>query len=360
MISRRTSRFSDCCFSNQERPDVKCIAPDDSFSDCDKLIKSEPLRYIAWFVLVFIFGGNVLVMALRKSHEDPSYVQNIFIQNLNIGDTLMGVYLAGMVNRDLTWRDEYYLHDHEWRSGVACKILGAIALTSSEVCVLTLALIAYDRHAKVVKNMLHDPMEPHTARLLVGLIWFISISISVFPAVIKSYFYDEEKSEGYYGTNGLCFPLQLPGEKDPAWEYCLAIFGVLNFLVACYMVVVYCKIFYASYVSARESMKMGFRFVAIILTDILCWFSIATLIYMSLGGIVSDAKNNLYAWFSICVATINSAINPFIYTITTDFFWPKFNTWFKKIAGCRQSSCCKFGATFYICCIYNNNNYYYH
>ena len=263
----------------------------------------------------------------------------------------MGIFVAGMVNRDLTWRDEYYLHDHEWRSGVACKTLGAIALTSSEVCVLTLALIAYDRHAKVVENMFHDPMEPRTARLLVGLIWLISISISVFPAAIKSYFYDEEKLEGYYGTNGLCLPLQLPGEKDPAWEYCLVIFGIFNFLVACYMVVVYCKMFYATYASARASKnehqkkkekKMACRFVAIVLTDILCWFPIAALIYMSLGGIVSDTENDLYAWFSICVATINSAINPFIYTITTPFFWPKFKEWFQKIKARCQSSCCKF------------------
>ena len=351
MISRRTSRFSDCCFSKQERPDVKCIAPDDTFSDCDKLIKSDSLRYIAWFVLVFIFGANAIVTALRMSHEDPSNIQNIFIQSLNFGDILMGIFVAGMVNRDLTWRNEYYLHDHEWRSGVACKTLGAIALTSSEVCVLTLALIAYDRHAKVVENMFHDPMEPRTARLLVGLIWLISISISVFPAVIKSYFYDEEKLEGYYGTNGLCLPLQLPGEKDPAWEYCLVIFGIFNFLVACYMVVVYFKMFYATYVSARDSnnehqkkkeKKMACRFVAIVLTDILCWFPIAALIYMSLGGIVSDTENDLYAWFSICVATINSAINPFIYTITTPFFWPKFKEWFQKIKARCQSSCCKF------------------
>ena len=163
--------------------------------------------------------------------------------NRDFGDTLMGVLVAGMVNRDLTWRDEYYLHVHEWRSGVACKVLGAIVLASSEVCVLTLPLIAYSGHAKVVENIFHNPMKPRIAQLLVGLVWLISISISVIPAVIKSYFYDEEKSEGYYGTNGLYLPLQLPGEKDPAWEYCLVIFGIFNFLVACYMVVVYARCF---------------------------------------------------------------------------------------------------------------------
>ena len=147
----------------------------------------------------------------------------------------MGVYLVVVVMRDLHWSGDYYIHDHEWRHSIGCKSFGAIALISSEVCVLTLAVITYDRRAKLVHDVDYEPKKRRVVWFIIILIWFISTTIAVVPAVVKKYFYDEEKAEGFYGTNGLCLPLQLPGEKDPAWEYCLAIFGILNFGVACYM-----------------------------------------------------------------------------------------------------------------------------
>ena len=307
------------------------------------------LRYIVWIVLVCIIAGNLVSFILRIAYQDKSYIQNIFIHNLHVGDISMGMYVAAVVTRDLVWSGEYYLHDHEWRSSMACKSFGAIALISSEVCVLTLAVITYDRRQKLVHGVKDDTMSHRTVWLILSSIWLISSAIAVIPAIVKSYFYNEEKAEGYYGTNGLCLPLQLPGEKDPAWEYCLAVFGVFNFLVACYMAWAYCTIFYASYISVRASenakgmkdeRKMAIRFCFIVLTDILCWFPIAILIYISLAEIVSDKENTLYAWFSICVATINSVINPLIYTITTPLFWPKFKGWFGKNSRCCGK--CKF------------------
>ena len=289
-------------------------------------------------VFVGIFVANTISLILRIVYRDISFVQNIFILNLNIGDYFMGFFIAVAVYKDLLWRGDYYLHDYEWRSSVACQSFGSIALMSSEVCVLTLAVITYDRRGKIVNGLHHNPMKRRTVWLVVIMIWLISITIAIVPAVVKGYFYDIDKGEGYYGTNGLCLPLQLPGEKDPAWEYCLAIFGVVNFLVACYMAWAYSTIFYATYVSARNSENvqlkkgesgMAIRFVAIVLTDILCWFPIAILIYLSMAGIISDTENIFYAWFSICVAPINSAINPFIYTITSPIFWPKFKEIFK-------------------------------
>ena len=296
------------------------------------------LRSVVWVVFVGIFGGNTISIILRMAYRDKNLVQNIFILNLNIADFFMGLYIAVAVYKDLSWRGDYYLHDYDWRSSVACKSFGSIALISSEVSVLTLAVITYDRRGNIVNGLHHKPMKRRTVCLVVIMIWLISVTIAIVPAVVKSYFYDEDKGEGYYGTNGLCLPLQLPGEKDPAWEYCLAIFGVVNFLVACYMAWAYSTIFYATYVSARNSENvqlkkgesgMAIRFVAIVLTDILCWFPIAILIYLSMAGIISDTENIFYAWFSICVAPINSAINPFIYTITSPIFWPKFKEIFK-------------------------------
>ena len=301
LFSRETSLFSHCCYVKKERVDVNCIAPDDSISDCDRMIKNNLLRYIVWIVLLLTIGGNAFALILRITYLDSFHIQNILILSLNFGDLFMGLYIAAIVNRDLDWSGDYYLHDHQWRFSAACKGFGALALMSSEVCVLTLAVITYDRRKIILYGFENTPIKRGTYNLIIAFIWLFSIVIAVVPAVVKNYFYNENKAEGYYGTNGLCLPLQLPGEKDTAWEYCLALFGVLNFVVACF----------------------------IVFTDILCWFPIATLIYLSLAGIVNDNEKTLYAWFSICVATINSAINPIIYTITSPFFWIKIKEWFK-------------------------------
>ena len=142
------------------------------------------LRYVVWMVFVGIFGGNTISLILRVVYRDASFVQNILILNLNIGDFLMGFYIAVSVYKDLLWRGNYYLHDYDWRSSVACQSFGSIALISSEVCVLTLAMITYDRRGKIVNGLHHNPMKRRTAWLVVTVIWLISITIAIVPNVV--------------------------------------------------------------------------------------------------------------------------------------------------------------------------------
>ena len=123
------------------------------------MIKNEMLRYVVWMVFVGIFVANTISLILRIVYRDISFVQNIFILNLNIGDYFMGFFIAVAVYKDLLWRGDYYLHDYEWRSSVACQSFGSIALISSEVSVLTLAVITYDRRGIIVNGLNHIPMK---------------------------------------------------------------------------------------------------------------------------------------------------------------------------------------------------------
>ena len=304
------------------------------------MIKNTQLRHIVWAFVGLIFIGNFTALALRTLYKDPNYAQNLIVSSMCIGDTFMGAYLAGVAILDFKWRGSYYLHDMEWRSSIGCKMFGILAMISSEVCAISLAVITYDRHGAIVNGVTHKRMKPRQVKAVVLLIWLIVVAIAVIPAAVKPYFYDEETGRGYYGTNGLCLPLQLPGEKDPAWEYCMVFFGILNFGIACYMAVAYFKIFKTLYSSSRASgntkrkdkeKAIALRFSIIVLTDILCWIPIGILIFLSLGGAVNDEENLVYSWFSICVATVNSAFNPLVYTTTTTTFWPKLTASFAGI-----------------------------
>ena len=307
------------------------------------MIKFPALRYLLWFLVVLTFGGNMFALLMRLVKEDSNEVQNMLICSLSVSDMLMGVYLAGIINQEVTTRGEYHRHDFGWRAGTLCKVFGVISVISSEVSIFTLVFIACDRFLHIVHALEFRKIGYRTAAALLFLTWSGCSAIAIIPATIDSYFYDKERREGFYGTNSICMPLQLPGESTIAWEYCLTIFGVLNFIGAVYLIVAYFRMFYSSYKSAQASNNdarlgahktLAKRFAAVVFTDVCCWVPIAMLLLLSLVRAISDAGGVLYLWFSICVIPINSAINPILYTLSTPLFWNKVKEIITKIQLC--------------------------
>ena len=296
-----------------------------------------------WFLVVLTIGGNLFALLMRLVKNDNNRVQNLLICSLSFSDMLMGFYLAGIINQEIATRGEYYKHDYNWRMGTSCKVFGIISVISSEVSVFTLVFIAYDRFLHIVHAMEFKKIGYRTAILLLIITWLGCTAIAVIPATVESYFNNELERKGFYGTNSICMPLQLPGEDTIAWEYCLAVFGVLNFIGAIYLVVAYCRMFYSSYTSAKISKNntrlsvhttMAKRFAAVVFTDVCCWVPIAMLLLLSLVRAINDTGDELYMWFSICVIPINSAINPILYTISTPLFWQKVKETLKKVLFC--------------------------
>ena len=340
---RWTSIFSDCCSVNLLRPDMECKAPENTFSSCEEMIKSKNLRYFMWILLLLIFGGNSFSLLLRLTTKDNQRVQNLFICSLSVSDMLMAVYIAVIMSKDLTFRGEYYRYDQEWRLSEECTLSGVVSILSSEVSVFTLVLIAYDRFLALVKVTSFKRITIRVAIVALILTWSICFAIAILPVIVYPYFNDYQEKTGFYGTNSLCLPLQLPGEGVVAWEYSLTIFGVLNFIAAVYLITAYVCIFHSSYKSAKLSRnekrmesqpKLAKRLAAVVFTDVCCWVPVAILLFLSLGRAVSDSDNNLYSWFSICVIPINSAINPILYTLGTNFFWDKIKNYWRKVASC--------------------------
>ena len=331
------------------RPDIFCNAPKETFSSCEEMIKSKPLRYSMWILLLLIFLGNGFSFLLRITTKDDQAVQNFLVSNLCVSDALIGVYIAGILRKDIALQGEYYQYDQEWRLSNECKVYGAASILSSEVSIFTLVFIAYDRFLALVKATSFRRLTMRVAIVALILTWSLCLVISIVPAVVRSYFYDDFEKSGFYGTNSLCLPLQLPGEEATAWEYSLVFFGVLNFIAAIYLILAYVRIFHSSYQSAKLSKnekrmksqpKLAKRLAAIVFTDVCCWVPIAILLFLSLGRAISDKDNNLYAWFSISVIPINSAVNPILYTIGTPVFWGKIKECLKKIKrGVKEAKC---------------------
>lgn len=197
-------------------------------------------------------------------------------------------------------------------------------MLSSQVSVFCLTAISTIRFLSVSFPMRVGKVSMKTAFVIVIGIWTLGIMISVAPFLNKGYF--EEDSLGYYERNSVCLPLQLPGpEKFKGWEYGLAIFGCLNVLLCLYLTIVYGAMFYSirkstasfSVEQTKEESSLLKRLFFVVLTDLCCWFPVGILVYVSLAGYVNDPDHAIYAWFAVCVMSINSAFNPLLYTFTT-------------------------------------------
>ena len=342
VCNRKTSYFSHCCFVALVHQ-LDCDAPADTFSSCERMLKADVLRYLMWVFVVLTFGGNIFALMMRLTETDENRVQNLLVSSLCVSDMLMGIYLAGIINKEISTHGSYYQYDLKWRGSSACHAFGAFSVISSEVSVFTLVFIAYDRFLHVVRALDFKEIKYGTAVLLLALTWTTCTIIAVIPSVIPPYFNNKIQNTGFYGTSSICLPLQLPGQNAIAWEYCLAIFGVLNFVAAIYLIVAYIRMFYSSYTSAHDAgnatrmndhPKMATRFASIVFTDVCCWVPIAMLLFLSLGRAVTDNDNILYAYFSICIIPINSAINPILYTVGTPFFWRKIKAYFRNNFRC--------------------------
>ena len=61
---------------------------------------------------------------------------------------------------------------------------------------------------------------------------------------------------------------------------------------------------------------MTIKVSAIVLTDFLCWFPVCLIGVLVQIGLV-ELPNSVFAWVATFVLPINSAINPFLYTLVT-------------------------------------------
>ena len=115
-------------------------------------------------------------------------------------------------------------------------------------------------------------------------------------------------------------------QRSPGLFFSVAILIGLNML--CFLLILYCYIVYiviirtasqASKAASRqremaEEIRRTLKVSAIVLTDFLCWFPICLIGVLVQAGVVTIPPD-IFAWVVTFVLPINSAINPFMYTI---------------------------------------------
>ncbi|KAG1674015.1 Relaxin receptor 2 [Nymphon striatum] len=266
-------KFRYCSFA----PHVRICEPrTDGLSSTEHLLVKPILRVCVWVVAAVTCIGNFLVLLGRflATHDEPGRMSMMFIKNLSFADLLMGIYLCVVASKDIMFRDNYMKYAHEWMSSHWCVCCGILAMTASEVSVLTLSFMSIERHFRIHTR---SKTPQRTGELEVAKRFFLIIL-----------------------TNCLCWiPIII--------LKLLALTGVK-------ISEAFKDQHYLNYEISWPRDNMKFHEVSNL------WY------YMSLDDVIND----LHAWIVIFILPVNSAMNPIIYTLSSKEFKKKVKTFANK------------------------------
>lgn len=328
-------KFSYCLFA----PHVRICHPfTDGLSSLQHLLVYPLLRFTVWIVAFLTCVGNVVVLIWRTLSEKEDSILSLFIKNLSsmyligfltklivdfsVSDLMMGIYLVTIGVHDISFRDNYINEAMGWMHSWQCTFSGFIAVVSSELSVLIIALITVERYRCITANF--RAVSKKNAKINIAAAWIISISLAFYP--IAHAFIKGERM--FYGTNSLCYPLHIDDPFFIGWEYSAIIFLGINFPAVIIIMTLYIKMFliikhdrkYSRPVlksnqndAGKEDAVLALRFFFIVLTDCLCWIPIVVIKIIALLSV--PISPTIYAWVIVFILPINSALNPIIYTL---------------------------------------------
>uniref|UniRef100_A0A672M788 G-protein coupled receptors family 1 profile domain-containing protein n=1 Tax=Sinocyclocheilus grahami TaxID=75366 RepID=A0A672M788_SINGR len=313
-------KFQYCSYTPHVR---KCKPNSDGLSSFEDLLANVVLRVSVWVMAFITCFGNLFVIGMRTVLRAENNLHALCIKVLCCADCLMGVYLFFVGVFDVKFRGEYNKNAKLWMDSLECRIIGFLAMLSSEVSVMLLTYLTMEKFLVIVFPFSHlRPSKCQTFTVLTS-IWLLGISIAAVPLL------NEEMFGNYYGHNGVCFPLHSERlEKPIAKGYSTGIFLGLNLVAFLIIAVSYSSMFYSIYktgINATElrgrlhrDVAMANRFFFIVFSDALCWIPIFLVKILSL--LEFEIPGTITSWVVIFILPINSALNPILYTLTTSFF----------------------------------------
>ena len=338
------------CYVSAE---ITCTAGDDRspYLTCDRLMSDRVLLTAMWLIGLNAIVGNVFVLSQKQTQTERNKVQTFLLRNLAISDLLMGVYMLLIASADIYFGEQFPMQAEAWRVGVTCRIAGTISILSSEASVFFVTLISIDRFICIKYPFSSRKIGKISSALITSLLWIISLALGIVPSILAG------KSDTFYDNSHVCIGLPLtklqiyenhqsedwvsicsdedvcfwkqPVKSEIVAEINGMIFASVLFLglnLICYLFIVVC---YVEIVRAvvKSSQRVGLnremtqqirltiKVAAIVLTDFLCWFPIIILGILVQAGVLT-LSSSVFAWCVTFVLPINSAINPYLYTIS--------------------------------------------
>ncbi|XP_052010180.1 neuropeptide Y receptor type 4 [Xyrauchen texanus] len=131
------------------------------------------LTLVLCYCLVLILGllGNILFICIITHQRDPPNVTSILVANLSISDILVCVFC-------LPFTVVYTLMDHWIFGALLCRLMPFVQCVSVTVSILSLVLIALERHQLILHPSGWKPSVPQ-AYLAVLIVWLLACVTSL-------------------------------------------------------------------------------------------------------------------------------------------------------------------------------------
>ena len=179
-----------------------------------------------------------------------------------------------------------------------------------------ICLITLDRFIVIRYPFTQIRFRRISALLACGLAWAIGIAIAAYPLTVPHW--------KFYSQTSICLPL--PVTRTPrtvAKKYAFVVMGILNFVLFMTIAAGQGAIFWSVRSSSKKSTRntkstdliLAYRLASIVVSDFLCWFPVGLLGLMSYRGFTIASEVNVA--LAILVLPLNSALNPFLYTLNT-------------------------------------------
>ncbi|XP_059376997.1 neuropeptide Y receptor type 4 [Carassius carassius] len=131
------------------------------------------LTLVLCYCLVLILGllGNILLICIIMHQRDPPNVTSILIANLSVSDILVSVFC-------LPFTVVYTLMDHWIFGAQLCRLMPFVQCVSVTVSVLSMVLIALERHQLILHPSGWKPSVPQ-AYIAVLIVWLLACVTSL-------------------------------------------------------------------------------------------------------------------------------------------------------------------------------------
>ncbi|KAL8591533.1 hypothetical protein ACOMHN_000547 [Nucella lapillus] len=234
-----------------------------------------------------------------------------------MADFLMGVYIAIIGAANERFRGRYLHNDDTWKNSVTCKVAGFLSLLSSEVSALIIWFITLDRFIVLGFPFSTVRFDRTSAAVACLLTWLGGWVLAMLPLLPVTSHWE------FYSQTGICVPLLVTRRKFKGWAYSFSILIIFNFVIFIFVSVGQALIYWTVQVIALKTdstkvpkdMAIAPRLITIAVTNFLCWFPIGLCGLLVLAGVPIPGDANVI--LAIVVLPLNSAINPFMYTVNT-------------------------------------------
>ena len=295
-----------------------CEAPEDEISSCQDLLRSNVFRVCLALLSILALLGNSVSFVFRvvalKGSGSPGF--SVFVLHLCASDFLMGIYLSVIGVADRMFQNSYVWKDTPWRHSTVCTFAGFLSLLSSEVSALIICLITLDRFLVVRFPLSFLRFTASHALWASCLSWMVGLILAAIPLLpITSHWM-------FYSISGICIPLPVTRTVFAGRDYSFGVIIILNFIlflvIAAGQAAIYSSIRSNTMTGTQTTNQSRDREIArrlftIAVSDFLCWFPIGLLGILARKSV--PIPGEISVAMAIIVMPLNSALNPFLYTL---------------------------------------------